>query len=159
VQVQADCAGRMHDRVVIVTGGSSGIGAATCQVLAREGAKVIVADVNESLGRSMAEEIGGYFVKVDVANEDDWMYLMQAVELKYGKIDGLVNNAGIALGGNIETTSNETWKKLQGIHMDGTFYGCKHGIGLMKKSETGWTTTMFCFPLTAFYIFMQEDQL
>lgn len=127
----------MNDRVVVVTGGSSGIGAAACHVLAKEGAKVIVADVNEVLGRSVADEVGGYFVKVDVASEDDWKYLMQAIELKYGKLDGLVNNAGIALGGNIETTSNETWKTLQSIHLDGTFYGCKYGVGLMKKSGAG----------------------
>ena len=122
---------------MVVTGGSSGIGSATCKCLAKEGAHVIVADVNESLGRDVADEVNGYFVRVDVANEEDWMYLMNLIEIKYGRLDGLVNNAGIVLGGNIETTTNATWKKLQSIHMDGTFYGCKYAVDLMKKYGTG----------------------
>lgn len=128
---------RVEDKVVIVTGAASGLGAADSRLLAKHGAKVVMTDVNEAAGRAIAEEIGASFVRHDVADESGWRDLITFVLRSHGRLDGLVNNAGIAIVGNIETTSTETWRKTLAIHLDGTFFGCRYAVEAMKAGGGG----------------------
>ena len=123
--------GELSGQVAIVTGGASGIGAATAALLADAGAIVIAADVQE------AKETSGRFVEHDVASEASWQKLLDDVLAREGRLDILVNNAGITGGmGNIETTTVETWQRVQAVDSEGVFLGCKYAIQGMKKTST-----------------------
>jgi 3(or 17)beta-hydroxysteroid dehydrogenase len=129
--------GRVEGKVAIVTGGASGIGEAEARMLAREGARVIVTDVNVEAGSAVAREIGGHFVEHDVSEEEGWAALMATTLERHGRLDVLVNNAGIAVMADIEDTSTELWRRMLGIHLDGAFFGCKYAIGAMKQGGGG----------------------
>lgn len=133
---------RVKGRVAIITGAASGIGRATASLLAKEGAKVVVADVNEVEGEEAAEEIrreGGeaVFVKHDVTSERDWGQVIKKTLAEFGELDILVNGAGVLFLKKIEDTLLEEWRWLLSINLDGVFLGTKHAIGAMKKSGGG----------------------
>ena len=128
---------RVKDKVIIVTGGASGLGAADAALLAREGARVILTDIDLNAGKAHAEAIGAHFIKQDVSDEPSWARIMEEVENRYGRLDGLVNNAGIAPIATIESTTTEIWRRVLGIHLDATFWGCQSAIELMKKTGGG----------------------
>jgi len=121
--------GELSGQVAIVTGGGSGIGEAAAALLEGEGARVIVADIQQGKGKA------GRFVQHDVASEAAWRSLIADVLAREGRLDIVVNNAGIGGGpGNIETTTVEAWQKVQAVNSDGVFLGCKYGIEGMKKT-------------------------
>jgi len=128
---------RVQNKVVIVTGGASGLGAADARLLASHGAKVVLTDINEAAGATIAKEIDARFVRQDVADESGWARLVSDVVRDYGRLDGLVNNAGIAIAANIENTTTEAWRRTLAIHLDATFFGCKYAIAAMKESGGG----------------------
>lgn len=133
---------RVKDKVAIVTGAGGGLGGATALLLSKEGAKVVVTDINEVNGKEVAEEIrreGGeaVFIKHDVASERDWSEVIEKTLSEFGKLDILVNNAGVQLIKEIENTSLEEWRWLMSINLDGVFLGTKYAIGAMKKSGGG----------------------
>ena len=128
---------RVKDKVIIVTGGASGLGAADAALLTREGARVILTDIDLNAGKAHAEAIGAHFIRQDVSDEPSWARIMEEVENRYGRLDGLVNNAGIAPIATIESTTTEIWRRVLGIHLDATFWGCQSAIGLMKKTGGG----------------------
>lgn len=123
---------RVNGKVVLVTGGASGLGEADAIMLAREGARVVVTDINEDAGRALAKQIGGVFVRHDVRSEDDWRRAIACTVERFGKLDVLINNAGIAIAADIENTTLEQFRLIQSIHTEGTFLGCKYGIEAMK---------------------------
>jgi 3(or 17)beta-hydroxysteroid dehydrogenase len=130
---------RVKGKIAIITGGASGIGKATASLLAKEGAKVVIADINEANGKKVAEEIKGeggqaLFVKHDVTSEGDWSGLMEKTLAEFGKLDILVNNAGVIFAKKIEDMPLEEWRWLMSINLDGVFLGTKYAIGAMKKS-------------------------
>ncbi len=127
--------GRVQDKVAIVTGAASGVGREDALLLAREGAKVVVTDLNEDAGKAVAKEIGGnaIFVHHDVASESDWQRVFKAAIDKFGKVDVLVNNAAILIYGTIEDTSLETWQRVQRVNSDGYFLGCRAAVQAMKE--------------------------
>ena len=129
--------GRVDGKVAIVTGGAMGLGAADSRALAREGARVVVTDVNRELGAAVAKEIGGEFRFHDVANEAQWKELISDVVKKYGGLHILVNNAGIVEPGNIETQTYDDYKKQMAVSADGTFLGCKYAVPAIAKSGGG----------------------
>jgi 3(or 17)beta-hydroxysteroid dehydrogenase len=131
--------GRVEGKVCIVTGAAQGLGAADARLLAAEGATVILTDVNAEAGQAVAEAIGGSarFLVHDVADEARWIEIIDDVLGREGRLDVLVNNAGIAPIANVENTSTEVWRRTLAIHLDGTFFGCKHGIAAMKRSGGG----------------------
>jgi 3(or 17)beta-hydroxysteroid dehydrogenase len=132
-------AGRVEDKVAIVTGAASGIGRGTAEVLAREGARVVLADVNEELGREAAKAIGGdaVFVGHDVSSEDSWRAVIDATLARFGRLDVLVNNAGIIIVADVESTTVEQWRKVMAVNAEGVFLGCKHAIPVMRRSGGG----------------------
>jgi 3(or 17)beta-hydroxysteroid dehydrogenase len=129
--------GRVEGKVVIVTGAASGLGAADSRRLAAEGASVIMTDINVEAGQAIANEIGATFFQQDVSEEGSWQGLMEMTSTRFGRLDALVNNAGIAVIANIETTSTEIWRRTLSVHLDGTFWGCQAAIGLMKETGGG----------------------
>lgn len=133
---------RVKGKVAIVTGAASGLGRATALLLAKEGAKVTVSDINEAGGKGVVREIkrgGGdaIFVKHDVTRETDWSRVIEKTIAEFGKLDILVNNAGVMLIKEIERTSLEEWHRLMSVNLDGVFLGTKHAISAMKKTGGG----------------------
>ena len=128
---------RVAGKIALVTGGASGIGAATCRSLSAEGATVYVADINVEGGEAIAGEIGGSFVELDVTRELAWEAAIARVEQDHGRLDILVNNAGISPHDNFETLDMEGWDHIMDIVLRGPALGCKHGLRLLKNSEAG----------------------
>jgi len=134
--------GRVSGKVALVTGGALGLGKATAEMLAREGAKVVVTDVKEAEGGKTVEGIraGGaeaIFVRHDASSEDDWKAVLKQALDAFGRLDVLVNNAGIGILGNVEDTTLEDWRKTQSVNLDGVFLGTKYGIEAMRRSGGG----------------------
>jgi len=131
--------GRVQGKVAIVTGAAGGVGEADAILLAREGANVVITDINEEAGRAVAAKIGdaARFVKHDIASEDDWKRVIATAEETFGGLDILVNNAAILIYGNIEDTDLATWQKINRINSEGYFLGCHHGLAAMKKRGGG----------------------
>lgn len=129
--------GRVEGKVVIVTGAASGLGLADARALTAEGASVVMSDVNDQVGEQAAHELGATYVHQDVSDEAGWGELMAVVKSRFGRLDGLVNNAGIAIIADIEHTTTDIWRKTLAIHLDGTFFGCRAAIPLLKASGGG----------------------
>jgi 3(or 17)beta-hydroxysteroid dehydrogenase len=125
--------GELSGQVAIVTGGASGIGAASAALLAAAGATVIVADLTAA--KDSPSDSGGRFVQHDVTDEDSWQALLADVLKREGRLDIMVNNAGISGGtGSVESTDVETWQRVQRINSEGVFMGCKYAIQGMKRT-------------------------
>jgi 3(or 17)beta-hydroxysteroid dehydrogenase len=124
--------GRVQDKVALITGGASGIGHATAQLFAEEGAKVVLTDLRAPQFQSTAATY-----KLDVTNENDWITATDAIVRDFGKIDIVVNSAGVSLLKDIETTTLDEWRRLMAVNLDGTFLGCKHAIRVMKDRGGG----------------------
>jgi len=134
--------GRVEGKVAIVSGAARGLGKGISLLLAKEGAKVAVADILEDLGKETAEEIrreGGeaLFIKHDVTSEDSWSAVVKKVLSKFGKLDIMVNNAGVQIIKEIAETSLEEWRGLMSVNLDGVFLGTKHAIRAMRESGGG----------------------
>ncbi|RKH47270.1 glucose 1-dehydrogenase [Corallococcus sp. AB049A] len=127
---------RVEGKVALVTGGAGGLGAASARMLAREGAKVVVTDRREGEARAVAEELGdaGLFLPLDVTREDQWVSALARTVEKFGRLDVLVNNAGMGIVKDIEEMSLDEWKFVHSVNLDGVFLGCKHGIRVMRES-------------------------
>ena len=132
---------RLRDKVALITGSAGGIGEATARICAREGAQVIVADVLDREGNKVAESIvadGGqaFFVRLNVADEEQWRDTLQAIVQRCGRLNILVNNAGVS-GAVPELTSTEHWDRYMAINAKGTFLGIKHAAPEIRKAGGG----------------------
>jgi len=126
---------RLAGKVALITGGASGLGANAAELMVREGAKVMLADINEELGREVAGRIGSAaaFVRLDVTSEDQWKAAIAATVAKFGALHVLLNSAGIGLTKTVEDIELEEWRRVHAIDLDGVFLGCKHGVKEIKK--------------------------
>jgi 3(or 17)beta-hydroxysteroid dehydrogenase len=131
--------GRVEGKVAIVTGGGSGLGAAASAALVREGATVVLTDVNVEGGESTAKEIGSgaSFVEHDVTSEEDWVRVVSDTVDRFGRLDVLVNNAGVVVVATIEDTTLEQLRFVEAVNIEGPFLGCKHAIPRMAESGGG----------------------
>ena len=131
--------GRVDGKVALVTGGGSGLGAEDCRLLAVEGAKVLVCDINLDAARKVAAAIGeaAAAFEHDVSSEEGWKGAIAEVESRFGGLNILVNNAGIVVVADPEETTLEQWRKVQSVMSDGVFLGCKYAIPLMARSGGG----------------------
>lgn len=130
---------RVKGKVALVTGGAMGLGEADALMLAKEGAKVVVTDVDEAKGKEVVEKIkanGGeaIFIKQDVSDEEGWKEVIKRTLQTFGKLDVLVNNAGVIVQKTIEETTLKEVKWLMAVNFEGVFLGTKYGIETMKKS-------------------------
>jgi NAD(P)-dependent dehydrogenase (short-subunit alcohol dehydrogenase family) len=127
----------LDGKVALVTGGASGIGAATCRAFAEQGARVVVADVSEVQGQDVARALGeaGTFVKTDVTDLASVEAAVSTAVAQFGKLDVLVNNAGIGLVGSVQETEAPDWQKLIAVNMTGVFHGSKAAVEQMLRQE------------------------
>ena len=131
--------GRLDNKVTIITGAASGIGLATARRFAREGAKVVVADLAETEGSALADELGGTYVNVNVADETSVQAMYAKVISVYGGIDVLFNNAGIspADDDSILTTGLDAWRRVQDVNLTSVYLCCKYGIPYLLERGGG----------------------
>lgn len=135
--------GRVDGKVALVTGGASGIGRASALLLAREGAKIMVTDLQQETGEAVASEIVGsgghaHFMSHDVTDETEWQNVIDATHERFGGLDVLVNNAGVGGGGVfIDEMELEVWRHCLAVNLDGVFLGVKHGIRAMIRTGRG----------------------
>lgn len=133
---------RVKDKVAIVTGGAKGLGEATSKLLAKEGAKVVLTDLDEKAGHRVEQEIkaaGGTakFMRQDVADEKRWKEVVDDTVKLFGRLDILVNNAGVGHSGSAEDETLEKWRFLQSINLDAVFLGTREAIRVMKEHKSG----------------------
>lgn len=135
--------GRVTGKKAFITGGAQGLGKASAMMLAKEGAIVTVADINEKGVRAVAEEINGKYpgqafaVALDVTSESQWKESLAYADKAMGGINVLFNNAGIGGGTTVEDTDFETWKRVQAVDLDSVFLGCKYAIPYMVPHAPG----------------------
>jgi NAD(P)-dependent dehydrogenase (short-subunit alcohol dehydrogenase family) len=129
----------LADRVAVITGAGSGIGLATAMRLADEGARIVAVDVDETAGKSAADEVGGLFVRADVSVEDDVRRMYAAATDAYGSVDIAFNNAGISPpdDDSILTTGLDVWRRVQEVNLTSVYLCCKHALGYMRRQGRG----------------------
>lgn len=136
---------RLKDKVAVVTGAAQGIGEAIARSFVTEGAVVILTDINDDAGRTLAASLGSRaeYRHLDVRLESDWEAQIDAVLSSHGRIDVIVNNAGVTgfetgyVAHDPEHASLADWRKVHETNLDGVFLGCKHGIRAMRATGTG----------------------
>jgi 3alpha(or 20beta)-hydroxysteroid dehydrogenase len=133
---------RLAGKVALVTGGAHGMGASEAALLAKEGAKVMVGDVLEAEGREVVARIAGAggqarFARVDVTSEADWRAVVAATEAAFGKLDVLVNNAGIVNASTLRDYALADWQRIIDVNLTGTFLGMQSVIDPMIDARGG----------------------
>ncbi|MCZ4129729.1 glucose 1-dehydrogenase [Stutzerimonas balearica] len=130
---------RLQGKIAVVTGGASGMGASTVRRFAAEGARVVLTDLNAEAGERLAQELGETvsFIAQDVSDAQGWRALGAHVEAQHGRLDVLVNNAGILKAGSVEDTTLEDWQRLMRVNADSVFLGCQTAVALMKRGGGG----------------------
>jgi len=134
--------GRVESKVIVVTGAAQGIGFACARMLAAEGATVIVSDVKDAIGEEAVARISGEggkaaFIRADVVSESDCAHLMDETVRRFGRIDGLLNNAGWYPRGTLEQTTTELWEQIQHVNLRGPFYCCKFAAPHLRAAGGG----------------------
>jgi NAD(P)-dependent dehydrogenase (short-subunit alcohol dehydrogenase family) len=133
---------RLSGKVALISGGARGMGAAEARLFAREGARVVIGDVLEAEGKAVEADVaatGGQavFVPLDVTREADWERAVALAVDRFGKLDVLVNNAGIGAAGRIEDTSAEAWDRVMEVNAKGVFLGTRAAIPAMRRAGGG----------------------
>src|SRR5437773_840947 len=130
--------GLLDGRGAVVTGGGSGIGLATARRLRAEGARVVVLDFNEELGKAAADEVGGLFVRCDVADPADVAEAFRQAEEHLGRVDVAHMNAGVTSRTNlVEELTDEEYRRVTSVNVDGVVFGTREAVRAMKRSGGG----------------------
>jgi len=119
-------AARLDDRIILVTGAGGTLGSAMCSAIEAEGGVAVRSDLADRPGMDLA---------LDVTREEDWIAATRAIADRHGRLDGLVNNAGIVMLGDVEQTSLDDWRRVMAINADGVFLGCKYAMPLLALGE------------------------
>jgi NAD(P)-dependent dehydrogenase (short-subunit alcohol dehydrogenase family) len=131
--------GRLDARTAVITGGSSGIGLATARRFAEEGAKVVIADIDDARGEEVAAEIGGLFVHTEVTDKDQVDRLFSTAKETYGSVDVAFNNAGISPpdDDSILDTDLDAWRRVQEVNLTSVYLCCKAALPHMLEQKRG----------------------
>jgi NAD(P)-dependent dehydrogenase (short-subunit alcohol dehydrogenase family) len=134
-----DLTQRLAGKVAVITGGASGIGLATARRFVAEGAKVVIADMDPASGKRAADEVGGNFVQVNVADEEQVNNLFETVFKMHGSVDIAFNNAGISPpdDDSIETTEMPAWQKVQDVNLKSVYLCCRAALKYMTQQGSG----------------------
>jgi 3(or 17)beta-hydroxysteroid dehydrogenase len=129
----------LDGKVALITGAGGGIGAATARLFAREGARVVLTDINEAAVLAVARDIGPAALGLphDVTDEASWQQVIEHTLATQGRLDVLVNNAGILHVGDVAHTAFADWRRVQAVNSDGVFLGCKMAVPVMEKNAGG----------------------
>ncbi|HEV8675461.1 MAG TPA: glucose 1-dehydrogenase [Methylomirabilota bacterium] len=133
---------RLAGKVALISGGARGMGAVEARLFAREGARVVIGDILDAEGRAVEKDIraaGGEacFVGLDVTRESDWQEAVDTAVGHFGKLDVLVNNAGVGGSGRVEETTVEAWDRVMDVNAKGVFLGTKAAIAPMRRAGGG----------------------
>ena len=124
---------RLAGKTILITGGASGIGRATAERALAHGAQVAIGDIDAAAGEAFAAGTPGVlFVQLDVTSDESWTAAIEAVQRRFGALDGVVNSAGVFIIGDIEKISLDDWRRTHAVNLDGVFLGCRHGVRAMK---------------------------
>ena len=135
--------GRVENKIALITGAAQGLGAAIAELLAREGASVVMTDINTQGVLQKAKEINADGLdkaiawEQDVSSEAAWQQTIDAISERFGRLEILVNNAGIGSICSVEDETYENWRRVHAVDLDSVFLGCKYGIPLMANSDAG----------------------
>lgn len=135
----ADDGGALAGKVVLISGGASGIGAATARLFIERGARVAIGDIQTDKGQSVAASLGeqALFIRLDVTDEASWRGAVETVQARFGAVTTVVNSAGVSIPANIEDETLEGFHRTLAINLDGTFLGCKIGVEALKAGRGG----------------------
>lgn len=128
---------RLKDKVCLITGGASGIGASTVRRFVEEGGIVHFSDIQDDLGQALAAECGTTYHHQDVADEDRWTKLLSSIKAAHNRFDVLVNNAGVFEGGSIEDITVESLRSVLDVNVFGVALGCREAVKMMKQNPNG----------------------
>ncbi|MFN3231893.1 MAG: SDR family NAD(P)-dependent oxidoreductase [Alphaproteobacteria bacterium] len=129
--------GRLDGKIALITGGASGLGAGTAQRFVEEGATVIISDVQHELATETARQLGASYIHQDVVSEQEWEAVIAKVIGQHGRLDVLVNNAGVFAVSPVDEMPLEMFQRVIDINVNGVFLGCKHGVRAMKNNPDG----------------------
>lgn len=135
--------GRVDNKIALVTGAAQGLGAATAELLVREGAQVVLTDINAEGVLQKANQINSNgsdkatALEQDVSSENAWQQTIDTIRERFGRLDILVNNAGIGAIGSVEDETLDNWHHVHAVDLDSVFLGCKYGIPLIAESGGG----------------------
>lgn len=131
--------GRVAGKVALVTGASKGLGEASARMLHEQGATVVLADIDDTAGEALAEQLGerASYIHLDVRSESAWKAAIAGILAAHGRLDVLVNNAGVVVVATIEDTTAEQLDFVRAVNFDGPFFGCKHAIPAMAAGGGG----------------------
>jgi 3(or 17)beta-hydroxysteroid dehydrogenase len=117
--------GRLRDKIILITGGAGAVGSAVADAVVEAGGLAVTTDLPGCAGMDHA---------LDVTSEEDWRRVIDEIDRAAGRLDGLVNAAGIAAFGSVEDTDLATWRRVMAVNLDGTFLGCKYALALLRRN-------------------------
>ena len=126
--------GRLEGQITLITGGASGLGKGIAQRFTEEGATVYITDIQAEQGQEVADVLGATFLQQNVAKEDEWISTLAHVTEAHGRLDTLVNNAGIVNSCPVDQMPLEEWQRVIDVNLTGVFLGCKHGVAALKNN-------------------------
>tara|TARA_Y100000768_G_scaffold92018_1_gene66400 strand:- start:3926 stop:4681 length:756 start_codon:yes stop_codon:yes gene_type:complete len=128
---------RLKNKVAFITGGAQGLGKEMAKSMIKEGARVIISDINEATLEETAKELSCDHIVLDVTNKDQWQMVVTKIKDDIGSLNILVNNAGMGGGGDVESTDIELWDLVHKVNLNSVFLGCKYALPLMRDSGNG----------------------
>lgn len=149
--------GRLAGKVAIVTGGASGIGAAAVRRFRAEDAEVLLCDLDAEGGERVAQDYGAMFQKHDVTVEDDWQQAIDLILSRHGRLDVVLNNAGIVSHQDIAATTIESWQRVVAVNLTGPMLGCRFGIEAMRKNPGGAAGSLINVGSTTSFLGLAND--
>ncbi len=129
--------GRLEGQITLITGGASGLGKGIAQRFTEEGATVYITDIQVDQGQEVADALSATFLQQNVASEDEWISTLAQVTKAHGRLDTLVNNAGIFNNCPVDQMPLEEWQRVIDVNLTGVFLGCKHGVATLKNNPDG----------------------
>jgi 3(or 17)beta-hydroxysteroid dehydrogenase len=148
---------RLQGKVAIITGGASGMGAATVRRFRAEGAEVVIADVQAEAGAALARDTGAHFHMLDVSSAPGWAALIAEVAARFGRLDVLMNNAGILSYQSVAQTDRATWDRVFGVNLIGPMIGSQAAIALMRGNPGGSCGSIINIGSTASFGALPDD--